>query len=65
MILGFLAVEGKRDVDALFRQGNDDPGYQRYTFIGWAEQHVKADVRPKNGFRVELGELPQRLPIIE
>ena len=65
VILGFLAVEGKREVLAALGEGDGNGGDKRDALVGRAEQHVKLDAASFGGFGVEFGELAQRVAVVE
>jgi hypothetical protein len=53
MILGFLAIIGKRKVAASFRHGHGGTGCQNDTLVRRSEQHIELDITRHYGFGIE------------
>ena len=59
VILGFLAVVGKRNVDAEPGQFYRQCGCQRDAFVGGAKNHVEPDAAFEQALGIELGQSSQ------
>ena len=65
MVLGFLAVEGKRNVQAVFGQHHRRGAGQGDALVGRAKQHVELDAAGADGLGVKARQLQQAGAVVE